>query len=322
MSMSIISRGSRGSGRVTQEAVLVDSFQKGSARRRAKVAAIVIAIAAPVVLFVIANAITSTATAALVAIVGGLGIAVVVFVMVWAWPVIRVLWHWSGEIVVAGLLAAIYIPTTMTVGGTVAAVVILAALGLPFAFRPSRRFVIDWGTCMVMRHRLRVACDAFVEGKGVHGAVKPLILVARPTPAGERVWVWLRGSLTLGDVQDRITPIASTCWAKRATAEAAGSKAAYVVIDLYRRDPLADTVESPLVDLVKEFLGKSDEDSSTEAEEPGALNLNDIDDDEVDTVMVNMKGSPRAKTPKRPGEPKQPGPAMTDTAGDDITDWV
>lgn len=321
MSMSIISRNGRGRNQVTQEAVLVDSFQKGSAKRRAKTAAIVIAIAAPFVLFVIANAITSTATAALVAVVGGLGIAVVTFVIMVAWPVVRVLWHWAGEIVLAGVLAAIYIPVTAGFGGTVSAVVILAVVGVPFVFGPSRRFVIGWGTTMVMRHRLRTACDAFVEGKGVRGAVRPLILLGRPTPAGASIWMWLRGSLTLEDLQGRVMPIASMCWATRATAEAAGTKAAYARVDLYWRDPLADTIENPLVELAKEFFGKKNTDTPID-NEPRALTLDDIDDTEVETAMVNMKGSTRAKTHKRPGDAKKPSPAMTDSTGEDVADWI
>ena len=44
----------------------------------------------------------------------------------------------------------------------------------------------------------------------------PLILVARPTPAGERVWLWLRPGLDLADLDGRTDKLAVACWAGQA----------------------------------------------------------------------------------------------------------
>lgn len=327
MSMSMITGRKSGGRSATSEAVLVDSFTKGSALRRAKIAAVVALIVVTGLVFVVANAFSASSKAALVAALAGIGVGVLTFVMIWAWPVLRIAWHWAGEFVLVALLAGLYVPVAMAAGGLVAGLVLMALVGLPFAFGPSRRFVIAWGMCMVMRHRLRVACDAFVEGKGVHGAVKPFILLARPTPAGERIWIWLRGSLTLADVQQRTGPMASVCWAKRAVAESAGSKAAYARIDLFRRDPLAETITSPLVELLHDVMGrtKNDDTLTLDGSEPAALNLDDISDADVEQVPVSFGKQKSRSTQDRPGgdrKKKDAQSATVDADGEDISDWI
>jgi hypothetical protein len=77
-------------------------------------------------------------------------------------------------------------------------------------------------------------------------------LWARPIPVGERVWLWLRPGLSLDVLQDRLDKIAVACWASAALAEAASrSNAAFVRLDIKRRDVLTGTVTSPLLDLIK-----------------------------------------------------------------------
>jgi hypothetical protein len=81
----------------------------------------------------------------------------------------------------------------------------------------------------------------------------PLILLARPTPAGERVWIWLRPGLSIKDLEQdgQVQKLAVACWANEARVARASRKyAALVRVDITRREPLAATIVSPLPDYV------------------------------------------------------------------------
>jgi hypothetical protein len=77
------------------------------------------------------------------------------------------------------------------------------------------------------------------------------MLWARPTPAGERVWLWLRPGLSLEDLDGKAGLIAVTCIAKQVRIAAASERyAAFLRVDVARRDPLAEDVSSPLALLI------------------------------------------------------------------------
>src|SRR5690606_16299943 len=79
----------------------------------------------------------------------------------------------------------------------------------------------------------------------------PLILLARPIPAGERVWVWLRPGLALSDLEQRLDRLAAGCWAAECRIEPASRRyAALLRIDVARRNPLVGVVGSDLADKV------------------------------------------------------------------------
>jgi hypothetical protein len=83
-----------------------------------------------------------------------------------------------------------------------------------------------------------------------------LILLARPTPAGERVWVWLRPGLDLDELENNTGKLAVACWASSVrVACTSPHHAALVRIDVTRRDPLTNLVDSPLVGLVPSAPG-------------------------------------------------------------------
>jgi hypothetical protein len=77
--------------------------------------------------------------------------------------------------------------------------VILVALIVVIAVVPvSRRFVIRRVWCVFSRHRVR---KCFVQSRVMtHEGLLPLFMWTRPTPVGDRLWLWLRPGL-LGDVR-------------------------------------------------------------------------------------------------------------------------
>ncbi|GAA1767494.1 hypothetical protein [Luedemannella helvata] len=187
-----------------------------------------------------------------VGVLAGLVVGFAVAVLVRVWPVLRVLWWWSTEIT-AGLLVLLGLSgLARFTSPLVAALVVVPVVGVVAGVPVVRRFVVAWWWCAVVRHRLRACFAQFIRtpGKG-HVASLPLILAARPTPAGERVWVWLRPGLDLTDLDGRTGKLAVACWAGEARVVRASARfAALIRVDITRRDPLARLVSSPLPTLL------------------------------------------------------------------------
>jgi hypothetical protein len=112
---------------------------------------------------------------------------------------------------------------------------------------PVRRRLSAWSWCLVVRHRLRVCFARLIRGAGPSGpGALPLVLWARSTPAGERVWLWLRPGLELLDLDGKTGLIAVTCWASEVRVARASQRfAALIRVDVARRDPLTGLVPSP-----------------------------------------------------------------------------
>src|SRR5262249_60120443 len=112
--------------------------------------------------------------------------------------------------------------------------------GIPAAIKPVRDRINQAAWCLVTRHRIRTCFSEFIITNRT-GSL-PLILWARPTPVGERVWIWLRPGLSLDDLLDRLDKIAVACWATAALAQAApASNPAFVPPDINPRHPLTAT---------------------------------------------------------------------------------
>jgi hypothetical protein len=214
---------------------------------------------APLIAVVIGAALSTVLSVALAALLGavvGVVVGLAVAVIVRIWPVLRALWWWALEIAVllstlVGLAALSR--ATSPLLAVLAAVAVTAAVGL---VPPMRRLVVAWWWCAVVRHRLRMCFGQFIRAAGRGQAVSlPLMLLARPTPAGERVWVWLRPGLDLTDLDGRTGKLAVACWAGEARVVRASARyAALVRIDLTRRDPLTRLVASPLPALLGDAL--------------------------------------------------------------------
>jgi hypothetical protein len=135
-----------------------------------------------------------------------------------------------------------------------------------------------------------------------------------PTPVGERIWIWLRPGLSLDDLTDRLDKIAVACWATAALAETASSgNAAFVRLDIKRRDALTGTITSPLLDMIKSGNTPALRDP---VPIPTALDLPQVTASEVIPVKP---------TPIRRPDPKTPAAASSTTttsAPDDIEDWL
>jgi len=190
-------------------------------------------------------------------------------------------------------------------------VFVAVIVGVPAAITPVRVRINALTWCLVTRHRVRTCFSEFIITNRT-GSL-PLILWAIPTPVGESVWVWLRPGLSLDDLLDRLDKIAVACWATAAVAEAASpSNAAFVRLDIKRRDALTGTLTSPLLELINTSTPATRQDM---ADVPAALNLPQVPASEVTPIKPTLI--------KRPDTPKAPAAASPSASvPDDIADWL
>ena len=70
-----------------------------------------------------------------------------------------------------------------------------------------------------------------------HEGLLPLFMWTRPTPVGERLWLWLRPGLPGRDIDAVTDRIAAACWAASARVKVSPKRAAVVSVEVIRRDP-------------------------------------------------------------------------------------
>jgi hypothetical protein len=198
---------------------------------------------------------TAVAAVGLGAVFGAVcGFAVAVVVRVW--PVLRLLWWWLLEIAMSAALLTMWWLLAQVSSWLAAAVLTGLAVTLGVVGH-LRRSVVAWAWCAVVRHRLRLCFAEFIRSASrarSRPMVLPLVLWARPTPAGERVWVWLRPGLDLADLEGGAGRMAVACWASEIRVQRASARyAALIRVDVARRDPLTGLVVSPLAGRFREL---------------------------------------------------------------------
>jgi hypothetical protein len=153
--------------------------------------------------------------------------------------------RWRAEILVLAVLLTAWVWLTERMP-TWAAGTTLGGVVLVLMFWPtSRRYLVHRGYAVMVRHRLR---STFVERRVMnYSGNLPLLLWARPTPVGERVWVLLRAGIDPHDIELAASYYAVSGWARDARVVPNQRLAAIVVVEIVRRDPLTGpAVVSPL----------------------------------------------------------------------------
>ena len=298
----------RGNGTIT----VIEEPVMRSYRRKAKIVFYLT--------WVIVAALAATVAASkwhpIIALLAGLAVglvtAAIARAIVASWPVLRAIWWWTPETALAGglIYGWIELAEHTTLIYRLAAVALI--VGIPAAIKPVRTRINQVTWCLVTRHRIRTCFSEFIITNRT-GSL-PLILWARPTPAGERVWIWLRPGLALEDLLKRLDKIAVACWATAALAEAASrSNAALVRMDIKRRDVLTGTIGSPLLELIKPGTPAAQRDP---AELPTALDLPQVAASDVTPVKPTPLKRP--DTPRCPPR-HHPPPRIPATTS---LDWV
>jgi hypothetical protein len=301
----------RGSGTVT----VIEARVHRSSERNAKLAFFLTAF----VVGLLAATVAASYIHPILALFAGIALGVLCGAAVWAlvriWPVIRLLWWWTPETALG--LGIVYGFTAVAHHTTLATRIAVVALvvGVPAAVPYMRRRIVAAAWCLIVRHRIRTCFSQFIIAN--QSGTLPLILWAHPTPVGERVWVWLRTGLSVADLEARLDKIAVACWASHITVErASDGNAAYIRLDVKRRDALTATVGSPLVGLV-------DPDTPTAepktVEIPTALDLPDVP---AEPTTVRIRPVPIRTDPTPAPRKLAQQPVIAGAGGQDLSDWI
>ncbi|AVT38019.1 hypothetical protein [Plantactinospora sp. BB1] len=295
--------GGKSSGTVT----VIEARVHRSSARNARLAFVLTA----VIVGLLASVVTASYWHPILALFAGaaigIGCGALAWVLVRVWPVIRLLWWWTPEILLSVLLLTGWVQLANHTPAVVTLIVVAVLVGVPAAIPAIRRRIVAWVWCLVVRHRLRVCFAQFIVAN--QSGSLPLILWARPTPVGERVWVYLRPGLAMADLEGRLDRIAVTCHASTVLIERASERtAAYLRFDIKRREVLTATVGSPLVDIVDPNTPATDR---TAGPAPTALDLPD-----VPTITL-----PAQKKPTSAANGSKAADSSSSDA-DDMSDWI
>ncbi|MFY1703545.1 hypothetical protein ACN28G_17695 [Micromonospora sp. WMMA1923] len=301
--------GRKSTGTVT----VIEAKVHRSSARNARMAFILAAVIIGILTAVVAASYVHPIIGLFVGVAVGVPCGFLAWLLVRVWPVLRLLWWWTPEIVLSTLLLAGWVQLATHTSTLVTLAVVAVVLGVPAAVPVSRRQVVAWVWCLIVRHRLRVCFAQFIVAN--QSGSLPLILWARPTPVGERVWVYLRPGLSLADLEGRLDKIAVTCHASSVLVErAADGNAAYLRFDVKRREVLTATVTSPLADVITSDAPATDRPTPVV---PTALDLSDV---QAPTIALPVQ------QPRKPAATSANGskPAATPSpeGGDDLSDWI
>jgi hypothetical protein len=296
-----------GFGRRSGTVTVIEQKVLRSSARNARMAFIITALLVGILAMSVASDHMHPILAGLLATLIAFVVGALVWLLVRVWPVLRLLWWWTPEISAGMALTYGWITLANATPALLTLAVMAPLVGIPTAVPAIRRRVTALGWCFIVRHRLRVCFSQFIIAN--KSGSLPLILWARPTPVGERVWVYLRPGLSLSRLQSRLDEIAVTCHASSVLVELASQskKAAYLRFDIKRREVLTAKVSSPLTGVIDTEDMPSAYTAPTDV--PTALDLPDVP---AETPMATA-----AKTVTGPNGKK---PAKTAPAADTFDD--
>lgn len=307
--MSNSSRG-RGFGRRSGTVTVIEQQVHRSAAVDARFAFILTVIVVGLVALVVAkdhmHPILAIFVAAPIAILCG----ALVWALVRIWPVIRLIWWWTPEITLTVLAAWGWTALAANTPGLLTLAILAVLVGGSAVVPFLRRWVKALFWCIAVRHRLRICFSQFIIAN--KSGSLPLILLALPTPVGERVWVILRPGLSLQYLTGKLPEIAVACHATTALiAHAGGGNSAIVRFDIKRREVLTADIRSPLVDVIDPDVPLTGKKPATVT---GGLDLPDVDGT---TAAATVPPQPK---PAPPRNGKKPEPPAEDA--DDLSQYI
>jgi hypothetical protein len=194
--------------------------------------------------------------------------------------------------------------------------VVLSLLTALFALPWSRRFVVGRMWCVIDRHRLRLCLrQTKVRTMNMDGSL-PLMLWARPTKTGERIWMWIRAGSAAEDIESALGYIAPACYAREARLHQVRKVTTLVAIEVIRRDPLSKP--EPILSVLKKYIPVLDKNRSTEGTEAiKAATVIDITSTPVEPVVVANERKSRKTT----AVPVTAVPSVM-VGGEDLSDYI
>jgi len=160
-----------------------------------------------------------------------------------------VLWRWRTEVIVCAAVLAGFGLLAHHVGVWRATAAIVGPCVLMAVVPWTRRWLTTRFWCLLSRHRLQRLC--YEARLHTRSGRLPLILWIRPTPVGERAWLWCRAGICAEDFEAHLGEIRGACYARDARCDRNRRWSQLVTIEIIRRDPLTagNVIPSPLARL-------------------------------------------------------------------------
>ncbi|GAA1181001.1 hypothetical protein [Pseudonocardia alaniniphila] len=156
------------------------------------------------------------------------------------WQVLGFIVRARAELTVLTVLVVASVVLREEIGSDAAFYVLTATTCVVFAVPASRRYLIRRAWCVTTRHRMR---SCFAQTRTMtHDGRMPFLVWSRPSPVGERVRVWLPAGLSVKDLERVTAELATACWAREVRITGSRSQAAYVLVEVVRRDPLGSNL--------------------------------------------------------------------------------
>lgn len=241
------------------------------------------------------------------------------------WVLFGLLIRSRAEITILATTGVAYwwLHTTMTDLWANAA--LLGSLAVLLLVPASRRYLSRRFWCVLDRHRLRSCLrQTKVRTMNMDGEL-PLMLWARPTKTGERVWLWIRAGSASDDLDAALSYIAPACYAREARLIEVRKLSTLVAVDIIRRDPLAEP--QPITSVLARYVGKVTGAASAEGTDPiAATTITDITNRVVDDTTTTTQtasgtnGKAKKTTPLPPAD--KAVPTTTPGGVEDLSDYI
>jgi hypothetical protein len=153
-----------------------------SSARKARLAFILTAVIVGLLAAVVAASYMHPILALIVGALIGVPTGALAWVLVRVWPVLRLLWWWLPEIVLTTAAITFWMELVNHTTGPMTLLVVALVVGVPAAIPATRRAVVAWTWCFVVRHRLRMCFAQFIIAN--QSGSLPLILWAEAPSRG------------------------------------------------------------------------------------------------------------------------------------------
>ena len=149
--------------------------------------------------------------------------------------ILVILWRWRWELaLILGLPAGFAILITRL--GWMWSLAVIGIATVASGWPDTRYWIIAHIRCIITAHRIRTGCaQAWIQTRS---GKLPVILLTRPQPYGERVYIWCRAGICLGDLEAGSDILCSACWATDICITSSARYSHLVILDVIRYQPV------------------------------------------------------------------------------------
>jgi hypothetical protein len=145
--------------------------------------------------------------------------------------ILVLLWRWRWELaLILGLPAGLTVLITRL--GWMRSLAVIGIAAVASGWPDARYWIIAHIRCIITAHRVRTGCaQAWIQTRS---GKLPVILLTRPQPYGERVYIWCRAGICLEDFEAASDILRSACWATDICITSSTCYSHLVILDVIR----------------------------------------------------------------------------------------